>query len=95
MKDSKTRYRTDMATQGPIIYDGPTIRIRIIKDQYFIHTFNKHVTATHSQCMIIVPEEVGKEYMDQLRSDDTTIVAMVINILANNFTVLHYNIELI
>lgn len=94
MKDSKTKYGISMADQGPIVYDGPTIRIRIIGDQYFIHTFNKHSTAIHHQCMIIIPEKTGKEYMQQLTSDDSTIVSMIINILANDFTVLHYNTEL-
>ena len=93
MKDNKLSYRTTMDTQGPIIYDGSTFRMRHIKDQYFIHTFNKHPTAMCKQCMIIVPEEVGKEYMEQLESNDSAIVSIVINILADRFTVLHYNIE--
>lgn len=44
--------------------------------------------------MIIVPYVDLKEYLNQLNSKDNVIVDMTLEILANKYTVIYYNIEI-
>jgi hypothetical protein len=46
-----------------------------------------------SERMIILPYANLKEYLNQLNSKDNVIVDMTLEILANKYTVIYYNIE--